>query len=70
MRGTATDIEGTRPGIFYINLQDVHSRPRFGLPTLTAHEAIPGHLWQGAIVNSAGDIPMLSALREAGFTPG
>ena len=54
----ATDIEGTRPGIFYINLQDVHSRPRFGLPTLTAHEAIPGHLWQGAIVNSAGDIPM------------
>ncbi|MFC7537227.1 DUF885 domain-containing protein [Sphingomonas sp. GCM10030256] len=55
----ATDIEGTRPGIFYINLQDVHSRPRFGLPTLTAHEAIPGHLWQGAIVNSARDLPML-----------
>ena len=54
----ATDIEGTRPGIFYINLQDVHSRPRFGLPTLTAHEAIPGHLWQGAIVNSARDLPM------------
>ena len=55
----ATDIEGTRPGIFYINLQDVSSRPRFGLPTLTAHEAIPGHLWQGAIVNSARDLPML-----------
>ena len=55
----ATDIEGTRPGIFYINLQDVHSRPRFGLPTLTAHEAIPGHLWQGAIVNLARDLPML-----------
>lgn len=55
----STDIEGTRPGIFYINLQDVGSRPRFGLPTLTAHEAIPGHLWQGAIVNSARDLPML-----------
>jgi uncharacterized protein (DUF885 family) len=54
----ATDIEGTRPGIFYINLQDVSSRPRFGLPTLTAHEAIPGHLWQGAIVNSARNLPM------------
>ena len=54
----ATDIEGSRPGIFYINLQDVSSRPRFGLPTLTAHEAIPGHLWQGAIVNSARDLPM------------
>jgi uncharacterized protein (DUF885 family) len=55
----STDVEGTRPGIFYINLQDVHSRPRFGLPTLTAHEAIPGHLWQGAIVASARDLPML-----------
>jgi uncharacterized protein (DUF885 family) len=54
----ATDLAGTRPGIFYINLQDVHSRPRFSLPTLTAHEATPGHLWQGAIVNSAADIPL------------
>ena len=62
----ATDVEGTRPGIFYINLQDVHARPRFGLPTLTAHEAVPGHLWQGAIVNSAPDIPMLH--RAAGIS--
>lgn len=53
------NLEGTRPGIFYINLQDVTSRPRFGLPTLTAHEAIPGHLWQDAIVNRATDIPLL-----------
>ena len=55
----STDLGGTRPGIFYINQQDVSSRPRFGLPTLTAHEAVPGHLWQGAIVNAAADIPML-----------
>ena len=53
------NLEGTRPGIFYINQQDVSSRPRFGLPTLTAHEAIPGHLWQDAIVNRAADIPLL-----------
>lgn len=53
------NLEGTRPGIFYINLQDTSARPRFGLPTLTAHEAIPGHLWQDAIVNRATDIPML-----------
>jgi len=52
------NLDGTRPGIFYINLQDVHSRPRFSLPTLTAHEAAPGHLWQDAIVNRATDIPM------------
>jgi len=65
------NLEGTRPGIFYINLQDTSARPRFGLPTLTAHEAIPGHLWQDAIVNRATDIPMffratgISAFAEA-----
>jgi uncharacterized protein (DUF885 family) len=53
------DLEGTRPGIFYINLANTASRPRFALPTLSCHEAIPGHLWQGAIVNSARDIPLL-----------
>ncbi|HEX9932298.1 MAG TPA: DUF885 family protein [Allosphingosinicella sp.] len=53
------NLEGTRPGIFYINLQDVSSRPRFTLPTLTAHEAVPGHLWQDAVVNRARDIPLL-----------
>jgi uncharacterized protein (DUF885 family) len=53
------DLEGTRPGIFYINLANTASRPRFALPTLACHEAIPGHLWQGAIVNSARDLPLL-----------
>jgi uncharacterized protein (DUF885 family) len=53
------ESRGHATGIFYINLQDVHSRPRFTLPTLTAHEAIPGHLWQDAVVNSARDIPTL-----------
>ncbi len=53
------NLDGTRPGIFYINLQDVSSRPRFTLATLTAHEAIPGHLWQDAVVNRAADIPTL-----------
>ena len=53
------DLEGTRPGIFYINLADMSGRPRWSLPTLTCHEAVPGHLWQGAIVNSAKNIPLL-----------
>jgi uncharacterized protein (DUF885 family) len=53
------DLAGTRPGIFYINLANTAARPRFALPTLSCHEAIPGHLWQGAIVNSARDIPLL-----------
>jgi uncharacterized protein (DUF885 family) len=52
-------LDGTRPGVYYINLANTASWPRWSLPTLTCHEAIPGHLWQGAIVNAAQNIPLL-----------
>ncbi len=52
-------LDGTRPGVFYINLAATAAWPRRMLPTLTCHEAIPGHLWQGAIVNAAAGIPLL-----------
>lgn len=40
-------IDGSVPGNYYINLRDTGMWPRFGLPTLTYHEGIPGHIWQG-----------------------
>ncbi len=40
-------IDGTVPGSYYINLRDMAGLPRFGLPTLSYHEGIPGHVWQG-----------------------
>lgn len=40
-------IDGKQPGSYYINLRDTANHPRYGLPTLTYHEAIPGHVWQG-----------------------
>jgi uncharacterized protein (DUF885 family) len=43
----AGTIDGTVPGNYYINLRDTSIWPRFGLPTLTYHEGIPGHIWQG-----------------------
>lgn len=43
----AGSIDGTVPGNYYINLRDTGMWPRFGLPTLTYHEGIPGHIWQG-----------------------
>jgi uncharacterized protein (DUF885 family) len=36
-------------GGFSINLYDLPSRPLFGMPALTLHEAAPGHSWAGAI---------------------
>jgi uncharacterized protein (DUF885 family) len=43
----AGSIDGTVPGNYYINLHDTSAWPRHALPTLTYHEGIPGHIWQG-----------------------
>jgi uncharacterized protein (DUF885 family) len=43
----AGTIDGSVPGNYYINLRDTAMWPRFGLATLTYHEGIPGHIWQG-----------------------
>jgi len=43
----AGSIDGSVPGNYYINLRDTSIWPRHALPTLTYHEGIPGHVWQG-----------------------
>jgi uncharacterized protein (DUF885 family) len=58
-------LDGTRPGIFWINLRDMAALPRFTLPTLTYHEAVPGHHSQTAIATALPDMPLL--LRIASF---
>ncbi len=40
-------MDGTVPGIYYINLKSTATWPRYSLPTLCYHEGIPGHVWQG-----------------------
>ena len=52
-------LDGARPGAYYINLVDTRIWPRWALPTLTYHESIPGHLWQGSIVLENQSIPLL-----------
>jgi uncharacterized protein (DUF885 family) len=42
-------IDGSRPGIYWINLRDTAIWPKFAVPTLTYHESIPGHHFQNAI---------------------
>lgn len=43
----AGTMDGSVPGYYYINLRNTGMWPRFALPTLTYHEGIPGHIWQG-----------------------
>ena len=58
-------LDGSRPGAYYINLKDTHEWPKLGLPTLTWHEASPGHHFQGTIAREQGDLPLYR--RTGGF---
>ncbi len=58
-------MDGTRPGAYYINLRDTAENPTWTLPTLTHHEAIPGHHFQISLQQEA-PLPLIRQL--SGFS--
>ncbi|MGB0938259.1 MAG: DUF885 domain-containing protein [Colwellia sp.] len=52
-------LDGSKPGIYWINLRDMKANPKFGLKTLTYHEANPGHHWQVALNMEQASLPFL-----------
>ncbi len=56
---TPPTLDGSRPGRFYINLKDTAEWPKYTLPSLTYHEALPGHQWEGSIALMSTDTPIL-----------
>ncbi len=56
-------LDGSRPAIYYINLKSTSLWPKYQLTTLTAHEGLPGHAWQGAyLAENASTVPLISSL--------
>ncbi|HEY2753424.1 DUF885 domain-containing protein [Phenylobacterium sp.] len=55
-------IDGSRPSTYYINLKSTENWPKFSLPSLTYHETIPGHAWQGAYLTETGKLPLVRIL--------
>jgi len=53
----APSADGKRPGIFYINTHNLRAQPRFGLETLSLHEASPGHHFQISIQQELTGLP-------------
>ncbi len=59
-------LDGSRPGAYYINLRDTAEWPKWTLPTLTYHEAVPGHHFQIALQQEKPDTPLL--MKVMGFS--
>jgi uncharacterized protein (DUF885 family) len=56
-------LDGSRPAIYYVNLKTTKLWPKYQLASLSAHEAIPGHAWQGAyLAEHSKDIPTISSM--------
>ena len=56
-------LDGSRPAIYYVNLKTTTLWPKYQLPTLTAHEGIPGHTWQGAyLAEHHAEIPLITSM--------
>jgi uncharacterized protein (DUF885 family) len=49
--------DGSRRGVFYLNTADLSRIPRYGMETLSLHEASPGHHFQLTIAQELKDIP-------------
>jgi uncharacterized protein (DUF885 family) len=43
--------DGSRPGIYYVNLYDMKNMPSVEVEALFCHEGIPGHHLQGAVLS-------------------
>jgi len=50
-------LDGSRPGVFYVNLRDMRDIWKYQMRTLAYHEAVPGHQLQGAIAQRLTDVP-------------
>lgn len=46
-----------RAGYFYANLYKPESRPKYEIPVLTVHEAVPGHHFQISIAQELENVP-------------
>ena len=62
---TEGSLDGTRPGIYWLNLRDTAEAPFWDMPTTTYHEGIPGHHLQLSLQNQA-DIPMIRKVMSFG----
>ncbi len=50
-------IDGSRPGIYYVNMNNMERNPIFEMAAIFYHEALPGHHMQIAIAQELQNVP-------------
>ena len=59
-----------RAGQYWVNTYKLESRPKFMLPALTLHEAVPGHHLQGSLAKEMKDLPSFRSYYLSAFGEG
>lgn len=55
----APSLDGSRPGIVYINLHSTADWPRYMLSSVIFHEGLPGHQMEGGLALSNKSLPLI-----------
>ncbi len=56
-RYVSAPVGSTKPGIYWVNTYKLESRPLYTQPSLTLHEAVPGHHLQNALLQELDNLP-------------
>ncbi|HEY7243266.1 MAG TPA: DUF885 family protein [Xanthobacteraceae bacterium] len=64
-------VDGLRPGIFWLNVEDPSDTSSFLLPTILHHEGLPGHHLQFSLAYDTASLPLALKLWDfAGYSEG
>lgn len=58
----APSLDGSTPGIYFINLRNLAEMTKIDVPTQDFHEAAPGHHFQIALAQELTELPLLRRL--------
>ncbi|MFL6606477.1 MAG: DUF885 domain-containing protein [Steroidobacteraceae bacterium] len=66
----APSADGARPGVYFIDLHAIRTRPTWSLASVTYHETVPGHLLQLPVQEAAKLHPLRQQLNPRGYSEG